>query len=51
MIPKVKTWRARDIQTGQTFEIQTVTKRMVKIILFLDYAIPSWRLRVSVKRR
>ena len=40
MIPKVRTWIVKNTATGETMEIDTVSKAMVKIIIQTDY--PRW---------
>jgi len=37
MIPKVRQWQARVIETGEVLLIDTINKRMVRLILNLDY--------------
>jgi hypothetical protein len=37
MIPQVRTWKITVVETGETLWIDTISKRMVKIILNLDY--------------
>jgi len=36
-IPSVKSWRVTVIETGEQFEIDTITKKMVNIIFRMDY--------------
>lgn len=43
MIPKVKTWIVKDKITGETMEIDTITKRLVKIIIATEF--PKWWFR------
>jgi len=40
MIPKVQTWVVKDKVTGEKMEIDTINKRMVKIIIATE--IFSW---------
>jgi hypothetical protein len=51
MIPKVRTWTVRNKTTGETIEIDTITKRLVKIIVASDYP-KFWfhPLAISVKK-
>jgi len=37
MIPKVRQWQARVVETGETLLIDTINKRMVRLILRMDY--------------
>ncbi len=43
MIPKVRTWIVKDKITGETMEIDTITKRLVKIIIATEF--PKWWFR------
>lgn len=36
-IPTVKTWNVTVVETGEKLQFDTISKRMVKIILKLDY--------------
>ena len=38
MIPIVKSWKVKVVETNETLFIDTINKRMVKIILQMDYA-------------
>jgi hypothetical protein len=37
MIPKVKSWKCRVVETGEVIWLDTITRTMCKIILKLDY--------------
>jgi hypothetical protein len=37
MIPQVRTWKITVVETGEILWIDTITRRMVKLILNLDY--------------
>ena len=37
MIPKVRQWKCRVVETGEVFLLDTINKRMCQIILKLDY--------------
>lgn len=40
MIPKVRTWIVKDLTTGETMEIDTISKKLVKIIIMTE--MPKW---------
>jgi hypothetical protein len=50
-IPQVKSWNVTIVETGKTFIIDTINKRMVKIILGLDHP-ESWQktCKISLKK-
>lgn len=52
MIPKVKNWKVNIVETGEIFEISTITKKMVGIIMKIDYP-KTWgkTLKISLKRK
>jgi len=37
MIPKVKQWKCQVVETGETLYFYAITKRMVQIIVNMDY--------------
>jgi hypothetical protein len=51
MIPRVRTWNVRVVETGETLTVDTINKRMVNIILKTEHP-RFWgkTLKISVKR-
>lgn len=37
MIPKVRTWRVRVVETGEELFFDTINRRMVRLIVGMDY--------------
>lgn len=49
MIPRIKTYKVMVVETGETYYFDTISKKMAKLIMKLDYP-KSWgkTLRISV---
>ena len=39
MIPKVRTWKVRVVETGEVYRLDTINKMMVKLIMRFEYPI------------
>jgi len=50
MIPKVKTWKVRSVETGRAIEVITINKRFARMIAVSEFGMWGQTLKISLAK-